>query len=281
MKKVLITGSSGFIGKSLQEFYKDKYIVITADRNDNIEDKLNKNRPDYIFHCAAEIYENSLMFESNVVYIKKILDYCRINSVDKLIALGSSSEYGSKNDPMKEIDFLDPRTMYEATKAASSMLIQGYSKTYNINSIIIRPFTIVGRNEKSHKFFPTLYKSWKLKKEITLSNAVHDFVFIDDFLSAFDAILNNNKDLFDIINIGSGYKTTNHEIVNIFEEVTQYKYKKNLVDKLRTFDNFNWVADTNKLKTKYGIIITNNVDSYLKNGITKFINDCERLNIYV
>lgn len=281
VKKVLITGSNGFIGKNLQEFYKDKYDILTANRNDDIEYKLKNDRPDFIFHCASEIYNDSLMFDSNIIYTKKILDYCKIYGIEKLITLGSSSEYGSKNNPMREVDFLDPRTMYEATKAASSMLVHGYSRAYNIRSVIIRPFTVVGRNEKNHKFFPTLYKSWKLEKEINLSNAVHDFVFIDDFLLAFDIILNNNENVFDVINIGSGYKTTNYEIVNTFEQVTNYKYKKNLVDKLRPFDNFNWVADIDKLKTKYGIVITNNVDSYLKNGITKFINDCERLNLYV
>ena len=131
--------------------------------------------------------------------------------------LGSSSEYGYKKEKMEEDNRLEPRTIYEATKAACSMLAQGYATTYKIPITLIRPFTIVGKYEKPHKFFPTLYRSWKLNKEIQLSNGVHDFVFIDDFLKCLDSILNYKNENFDIINIGSGYQTDNYKIVNIFE----------------------------------------------------------------
>jgi dTDP-D-glucose 4,6-dehydratase len=161
------------------------------------------------------------------------------------------------------------------------MLAQGYATTYKIPITLIRPFTIVGKYEKPHKFFPTLYRSWKLNKEIQLSNGVHDFVFIDDFLKCLDSILNYKNENFDIINIGSGYQTDNYKIVNIFEYITGYKYKKILVKKLREFDSFNWVANTEKLKNKYNINIVDNIELYLKNGISNFIQDCERNKLYV
>jgi nucleoside-diphosphate-sugar epimerase len=279
--KMLITGSNGFIGKNLCEFYIDKYEVIKIYKHHNIIEHLNIHNPDIIIHCAAEIYNSDLMLDSNILYTKNILDYCKNNKIKKLIILGSSSEYGFKKEKMKESDQLEPRTIYEATKAACSMLAQGYANSYKIPITLVRPFTIVGRYEKPHKFFPTLYKSWKLNKEIKLSNGVHDFIFIDDFLKILDCILNYENENFDIINIGSGYQTDNHKIVNIFEDITKYKYKKILVDKLREFDSFNWVANTEKLKNKYNINIIDNVEYYLKSGISKFIEDCERKKLYV
>jgi nucleoside-diphosphate-sugar epimerase len=279
--KILITGSNGFIGKNLCEFYIDKYEVIKIDKSHDIVKSLNIYSPDIIIHCAAEIYNSDLMFDSNILYTKNILDYCKNTKIKKLIMLGSSSEYGYKKEKMEESNQLEPRTIYEATKAACSMLAQGYAASYKIPITLIRPFTIVGRYEKSHKFFPTLYRSWKLNKEIQLSNGVHDFVFIDDFLKSLDSILNYENENFDIINIGSGYQTDNYKIVNIFEDITGYKYKKILVKKLREFDSFNWVASTEKLKNKYKINIVDNIEFYLKNGILNFIHDCEKDKLYV
>lgn len=279
--KILITGSNGFIGKNLCDFYSDRFNIIKAVKNDDVINLLHINNPDVIIHCAAEIYNNEAMFDSNIIYTKNILDYCKDNKINKLIILGSSSEYGFKKEKMKESDQLEPRTMYEATKAACSVLSQGYASTYGIPTTIVRPFTIVGRYEKPHKFFPTLYRSWKLNKEIKLSNGVHDFVFIDDFLKALDCILNYKNENFDIINIGSGYQTDNYKIVKYFEDITGYKYNKTLVNRLREFDSLNWLASTEKLKNKYGISIVNDIESYLKTGISNFIKDCERNKLYV
>jgi nucleoside-diphosphate-sugar epimerase len=281
MKKILITGSNGFIGKNLCDFFSKKYDVVKSNKNDNLHEILKNSKPQIIVHCAAEIYNPELMFDSNVLYTKCILDYCKCNNVEKLLVLGSSSEYGFKSNKMKESDLIEPRTIYEATKSAASMLVQGYANVYQIPTLLIRPFTIVGRHEKPHKFFPTLYRSWKLDKEIQLSMGVHDFVFIDDFLRAFDFILNQKNENFDIVNIGSGYQTDNYRIVEVFEEVLKYKYKKVLCDKLRSFDSLNWIADTEKLFSKFGIKITQDIDAYLYQGVSKFIEDCEELKIYV
>ena len=95
VKKLLITGSDGFIGKNLVEFYSDKYSIITLTRNDNIKDKLGLN-PDIIINAAASIYDFDSMFETNVILVNTILEYIR-RTKNKLIQIGSSAEYGKKS----------------------------------------------------------------------------------------------------------------------------------------------------------------------------------------
>lgn len=281
MLKMLITGAGGFIGKNLAEFYADKYEVVGCGRpiHNSITTTLTINKPDIIIHCGAEIYDESKMFYSNVDYTIEILDYCKSNKVKKLIILGSSSEYGRKDHPISEEDTLEPQTMYEATKAAVSMLAAGYANTYKIPITIIRPFTVVGRYEKPHKFFPTLYRSAKKNLPIKLSEGVHDFVFVDEFIQDFDLILNyKEEDWFNIVNVGSCEQTSNEEIVALFEKIMNHKYEIQKVDKLRTFDSSKWVSDSTLLVEKYGAKAEGM--GTLEEGISKFVQDCERLGLY-
>ena len=69
VKKILITGSNGFVGKNLIEYYSDKYSIITLFRNDNIDDKLAEN-PDFIINTAASIYDFDTMFDGHIVPIQ-------------------------------------------------------------------------------------------------------------------------------------------------------------------------------------------------------------------
>jgi len=275
--KIIIIGSNGFIGKNIYEFYKGKHDLLLLIKGNPIYESIFRFQPDIIINCAAEIYNNSKMFNSNIKLLYKLLEYCRNHPNCKLIHFGSSSEYGRKKLPMKETDFLEPTNLYEATKGMGTLLCGAYSKMYNFYCTVIRPFTVVGRYEKSHKLFPTLYKAYKTDSPINLSEGVHDFIFIDDFLKIFDKIIfYTETQHFNIINIGSGIQTTNEKIVKTFEDLLKYKYTINLVPKLREFDSEYWVCDITLLETKYKI----KPKISIRAGINHFITDCERLNLY-
>lgn len=276
-KKLLITGAQGFIGRNLLERYEDEFDVIGIGRVIDIKDALYGFEPEIVFHCSAEIYDDEKMWESNVLYTKEILDFCAKNTNTKLFLFGSSSEYGRKDRPMSETDSLEPITFYESTKAAASMLAKGYAEKYGIQITLIRPFSVVGRYEKPHKLFPTLYRAFKNNLHVDLSNGVHDFVFIDDFLDAFDVILNyRTNEKFRVINIGSGVQTENYDVYAAFAKAFDKSLLVSFVKKLRSFDSDNWVCDPTLLREKYKYSVPTNFDV----GVKKFIRDCERLNLY-
>lgn len=253
--KILITGKNGFIAKNLYEFYKNdnEIFLTTKEQSFIITEILSKEKPEIIFHCAAEIYENDKMFESNIVLTYKILEYCKNSkNIKRLVILGSSSEYGRKDIPMSEKHILEPETIYEGTKAACTMLASSYSYTYKIPIFIIRPFTIYGKHEKNKKFIQILINKKRINdKELFLSIGVHDYVYIDDFINAIDNILDKNKSLFDIVNIGTGIQTSNKELVEIFEKVADYKFEDIKTFSSKIYDSQNWVCDTSKLNNFY------------------------------
>lgn len=279
--KLLITGANGFLGKNLAEYYESKgNEVIKWTRRDNLLNSFEQN-PDVVIHTAAEIYEPDDMFASNIMLTNNVLVLSRNYGVKKLMLLGSSSEYGRKNLPMSETDVLEPTNMYEGTKAAATLLAQGFANECGLQTTVVRPFTIVGRYEKPHKFFPTLYRKWKLDEELELAPGYHDVVFIDEFLGIFDKILNYQETKkFNIVNIGSGIQWSNNEIVSWFEDLLVYKYKIKQVPQMRSFDSCNWVSNSDSMR-KYFTFEDNIMYSYFADGIERFINDCERLGLYV
>lgn len=60
MKKLLITGASGFLGSRIAAFYKDKYHILTPGHTEmditdaaSVEHYFRSNKPDFVIHCAA------------------------------------------------------------------------------------------------------------------------------------------------------------------------------------------------------------------------------------
>ncbi len=171
---------------------------------------------------------------------------------------------------MNEDDVLVPRNMYEATKGMATLLCEGFAKTYNKPITVVRPFSVYGKYEKSHRFIPTLIKSFKNKLPITISEGVHDFIYIDDFIEGLFKIINYENDGFDIVNIGTGNSYSNKYVYELVYEIFRYDIpNESSKVPLRSFDSLSWQADIDKLTHKY---LHQNKYS-LKQGLTKIIND--------
>ena len=131
---------------------------------------------------------------------------------------------------------------------------------------MIRPFTIYGPHEKPSKFLQILFrKKSQGDKTLSLSDGVHDYVYIDDFINALLSIVSINTNLFDIINIGSGIQTTNKDVVKIFERVTNHVFTDITPLDKKVYDSDMWVCDTTKLQSYYKVNIS------LEEGIRKMI----------
>ena len=271
MKKLLITGAAGFIGSNLINYYKDKMQLIPYYRGYDINMISNLN-PDYIIHCAAEMYDKDKMFESNVILTYQMLEIARkLPKLKHFIYIGSSSEYGRKSNPMKESDVLEPDSMYEGTKACGSILTRSYGKTYNIQTSIIRPFSLYGPKDVSKHFIPKLYDMFNSDDEIKISEGVHDFIYIDDFIDGINTVLTQNTKTGEVFHFGTGVQTSNLELYKnfseLFEKNINYTLTQTTGEISAGIDSNNWVADISKVKQwfdwkpKHG----------LKQGLTKYI----------
>ena len=255
MKTVVITGIRGFIAAALAARFRDEggWRVVGTDRSDSprIRDVLRDACPDLVLHAAAELYDAASMFESNVLLTHMILEHCRdVAPRCRLVALGSSSEYGRRDHPTRETDALQPGTIYEGTKAAAAMLVQASSLTYGFQAAVVRPYSVYGIGERPGRFLPFLLSrppSIKL-----CPGAAHDFVYIDDFVAGVFAVLARQSETFDTVNIGTGTMTTNAQLVAVFERVLGHTYVIEAILPPKANDAETWVCDPGHLEREYG-----------------------------
>jgi len=252
--RYFVTGSNGFIARHLIKTLKDdpKNVVHSCGKVNPsvIHTLLEVSTPDIIFHLGAELKNNDNMFESNVLLTMEIIEYCRVTKPTLLVLFGSSSEYGYATKIMSEDDLPNPQTLYAGTKAATAMLAKVWSQCYDIPILYIRPFTVYGEDEKPTKFSQILFQKWKDGSVLELTEGVHDYVYIDDFINILLKYVVPKRYLgFDIVNIGSGVETTNFQFVREFEKCTGHSFTIQLKDSKRETEV--WCADTSKLQRRY------------------------------
>ena len=174
MKKVLVTGGSGFIGshlinKLLLNNYKDNCLdlknnLLLKGKNYNffkgdilnkkILNKASKNC-DITIHLAASLgvknTDNNLTqcLDSNILGTKNVLEAAKNNKIKYFLYFSSSEIYGDqKNFPIYEDFASQNRSVYAISKIAAENYVKGYFQKYNIEYNIIRFFNVYGPGQK-------------------------------------------------------------------------------------------------------------------------------------
>ena len=122
MKRILVTGSAGMLGKAVcksLESHDIEIIKLTRDKVDlrNSQDTLrffSRNKPDLVVHCAAlvggiaaNIDGGSKYFLENIELDRSVLYSSRELKINDLIYVGSSCMYPANIDhPLKESEIL-------------------------------------------------------------------------------------------------------------------------------------------------------------------------------
>ena len=205
--RVLITGSSGFIGQHLaiklaQRGHKivgfDRRLVASSSPRGikNLEGEVTREqlkkmswRPDWIFHCAgggavgfAETHPEE-DFRMNVGTSMEVLAYAReIRPVPRVVFLSSAAVYG--NSACKEISESAPTrpcSSYGFHKLLAEEAFQYYSNRWSIPVVIIRLFSVYGEGLKKQIFWDAAKKMGQgLPLFSGSGKETRDFVHIDD-----------------------------------------------------------------------------------------------------
>lgn len=251
----LITGATGFIGSCLTRFLvsqgENVHILVRNKalnwRLEDIKDSLNiyecdildndltsivaKIKPTVVFHTAAygaiptEQIERNALFATNIMGLVNLIDSLKKEKIRKFVNTGSSSEYGIKEEAMKESDVLSPINDYGISKAAAALYAQKVGITEALPIVTLRLFSPYGYYDEKNRLIPYVI-SHALKNEpikLTNSHNVRDFIHIDDVIAAYVATLQANIRPGDTINIGSGEQHAIGEIVDTVISIIKSK----------------------------------------------------------
>ena len=254
--KVLIFGSNGLVGKSLNNVLdKNKEITIIPSTRDDTNlfsyeetsNKINVTNPDVIINAAARV---GGIFANNSKRTEFILENLKINInilesiIDKpnikVINLGSSCIYplNAKN-PIKESSFMDGQleptnSPYAMAKLTSIELGRSIATQHGHKIINLMPTNLYGPNDffddkDSHVIPGLISRMHKAKisdqKQFNVwgdGSPLREFLYVDDLSEAILFIIENDIDI-DLLNIGSGVEISISNLSNLIKDIIEFK----------------------------------------------------------
>tara|TARA_B100001121_G_scaffold88251_1_gene78343 strand:+ start:475 stop:1326 length:852 start_codon:yes stop_codon:yes gene_type:complete len=243
VKKILLTGATGFIGSELLKNlsnYNKVYITLRKrhkinPKNKNIikihfnsykdlSHKFRKIKIDTVIHCATH-YVKSHKFEdikklseSNILFGNIILENLKIMRVKKFVNFSTVWE----NFDGKKDNFYN---LYSAYKASFIKIISFYKKkNLNIkflNLVISDTFGLRDKRKKIVNLLKTNYKR-NLVTKIVSKNLYINLLNVKDIVNAIELILKKNykSDNYILKN------KNNFKIYDIVKEIEKYSQKK-------------------------------------------------------
>ena len=259
MNSILVTGSSGFIGRKVLEKLPKLEVITDYDNSiridlQNINEVMKINSADIVIHLAGKTPKKELKwndyFNNNISSTLNILEYCIIKNVKKLIYVSNYIYGNPKYSPIDEIHPINPHNSYSESKYLGERLCKFYCDKMNINLIILRPFNIYGESMNKNFLLSNLINSIKTDQKMTIVNkdSRRDFLHVDDFVDLILKIKDYNCK-FEIFNVGTGISFSFNEIIEKIEKITSKKLNlEYLEDKKIFMDDIK--ADISKIKEK-------------------------------
>tara|TARA_B100000989_G_scaffold91021_2_gene65893 strand:+ start:1593 stop:2573 length:981 start_codon:yes stop_codon:yes gene_type:complete len=261
--KILITGSSGFIGSHLVEHFVSKgFKVVAFDRyNSNndlgwLEKSKFKSKINFILgdirdydsvyksmkDCGAVIHLAALIgipysYFSPTAYIKtnlegtfNVLESAKNLKINQVIITSTSEVYGTaKQKSLKETDNLSAQSPYAASKIAADQLALSYFRSFNLPVKIIRPFNTFGPRQSLRAVIPTIVSQIIKNKngiiKVGNSKVTRDFVYVEDLCFAYEQILKSKKLLGEVVNVGSNFEISISQIAKKASKILKKKCK--------------------------------------------------------
>lgn len=240
-----------------------------------------ENKIDNIMHLAAMAgvrpsIENPVLYqEVNCLGSQNILEAMKKYNVKNIVFASSSSVYGNtKTVPFRETDIVDYAiSPYAATKKANEVMTHVYHKLFGFNVIMLRFFTVYGERQRPDLAINKFTRMILEEKPIPVfgdGSTSRDYTYVKDIIDGITKSLKyveENDDVYEILNLGESEPVTLNQMIATIEEVVG---KKAIIDRkpMQPGDVDRTYADITKAKQLIGY----NPKTSFKEGIQNFVS---------
>ena len=279
MRKVLITGITGFLGSHIaenlvannieviglkrkgsdiwrcQEFVT-KIHWIDIDDEGLFKEELVKHSFDTIIHGAwigveSNTRDNWNEQSKNIPFLVSLLEAAKTVGVEKFVFLGSQAEYGNIDGKISEDHKTNALNAYGGIKLACLEIVKTFCETNDMNWIWLRLFSLFGEKENEIWLIPSLVKKIETGNEMdfTLGDQKYAYLYVKNFTSIVNKIIN--------MPIQSGvYNVSSNEIRTI----------KSMIEDIRNYINRDFILNFGALKYR------DNQSMHMEGDMTKIVS---------
>ena len=242
MKRILVTGSDGFIGSHLVEElvrrgYQVRALTLYNSFNtwgwlDTLPENIMKNIDvfsgdvrdpngvreamkgcDAVFHLAALIaipfsyHSPDTYVDTNIKGTLNILQAARELELERVLVTSTSEVYGTAQYvPIDEKHPYQGQSPYSATKIGADRLAESFYRSFSLPVTIVRPFNTFGPRQSARAVIPAIIiQLLSGKEEIKLGSLTptRDFNYVKDTVNGFISIYESNQTIGQEINIAT------------------------------------------------------------------------------
>jgi UDP-glucuronate 4-epimerase len=306
---ILLTGYAGFIGYHLSKklidlghtiigidnfndyydvrlkSYRDsklpKFIRLKTDISnyDNVSEVFEHYKIDSVINLAAyanvfySVEHPKFYQDSNINGFFNIIENCRLHKIKRIIYASSSSVYGGIMEyPWREdMNVNYPMSMYACSKRCNELVAHDYSQLYDIETIGLRFFTVVGpmgRPDMAMWLFADAISNHKPVKIFNYGKMDRDFTYVEDIVEGIVSCTTTDlKNKCEIYNLGNNKPENILKVVDLIEENLGVKAIKDF-QPLRKGEVLKTYADITKAQKDLGFEPKTNIEG----SVAKFID---------
>jgi len=283
--RVLVLGGGGFFGRyivaELNTRGHEVFItcrdsaalnrspaqVIIGDfsQADFIASVMDQVQPELIINCAAagvvpsRADSDAMCYLSNVQCVADVLNEAELRKVSRVVQIGSCFEYGSQLEPLKESDAIAPKGAYSLTKAMGSTLVNELGPRLEVDTLVIKLFSIWGAGEHPDRLPYQILSSLSQNQPLNMSSGeqLRDYLYAADAAEMVVALaLKSGRYAGRNINLGSGHgiriKDFSLKFARYLNQPERLLFGQQT---LRADEQANFVADIQYLQEVLGEVI--------------------------
>ena len=245
-RNYIVTGERGAIGSLIMDYFDNIF---------SINENMKKTDNGVLLHLAGSANTKRIL-DSNILYLKEIVEYCLHKNIRYFVYFSSVSVYG-KQDRV-DVDEDSPLVGIDLY-GASKLFAEQYLKTIDkIKFLILRLPAVL--TKKADTYIAKILNDLKQDIDIILTNydkQFNNFISVED-IARFIKQYNFDKHI-EIVNFASNQEQTLYEVVLYLKELvksksniicrdTQSRYYNICIDKLKNRYNFTPLSYKKSLK---------------------------------
>lgn len=239
MKRILLLGATGFLGKHIIARFQaesQERLILPARGLWDLRDReslvqlIKKEQPDTVINLAAissTLADQDALYDINAFGVLNLLEAMKkCGFGGRFIQFSSSNIYGGVQDKrIKENIRPLPLNHYSCAKLLAENFCSMFSD--EIDAVVVRPFSIIGRGQKASFLLPKLAEHFARKApKIELGNlkVARDFVDARD-LAEMIVLIVRAPSVPPIINLSNGRTVSLDQLLDVFSQISGYTPK--------------------------------------------------------